>query len=116
VSLNPESVVGLWTVVSLAWVHFIADFILQTDQMATNKSKSNAWLLAHVAVYTIPFIFFGLTFALINGAAHFCVDWVTSRINSRLYKAGKVHWFFVGIGADQAIHLTTLVITAYLFL
>jgi undecaprenyl pyrophosphate phosphatase UppP len=115
-TFEPESVISLWTVIALAWVHFFADFILQTNKMATNKSKSNAWLLFHVAVYTVPFLFFGVTFALINGAAHFCVDWVTSRINSRLYQQGKVHWFFVGVGADQAIHLTTLVATAYLLL
>ena len=101
------------TILLLVWVHFAADFILQTDAMAQNKSKSNAWLGLHILVYTVPLVlFFGWYFAIINGIAHFLVDWCTSRINKRLWDAGKVHYFFVGVGADQAIHISTLVLTA----
>ena len=99
------------TIVALVWVHWFADFVFQTDDMAQKKSKSNLWLTAHVAVYTLPFFFFGLKFALINGLAHWCVDWVTSRINSRLWQEKRVHAFFVGVGIDQAIHMTTLMLT-----
>jgi hypothetical protein len=44
-----------------------------------------------------------LTFAL-----HFVTDAITSRINSRLWAAKNVHWFFVGIGADQLLHAYAL--------
>jgi hypothetical protein len=101
--------VGL--LLALIWTHFVADFILQTDSMAQKKSTSNAWLLAHIAVYTAPFFYFGWLFALVNGLSHLAVDWCTSRINSRLWKAGEVHWFFVGVGADQAIHVSILILT-----
>jgi len=100
------------TIVALVWVHFLADFVLQTDAMAQNKSKSNWWLTAHVAMYSAPFFFWGWKFALLNGAAHWATDFVTSRINSRLWAQKRVHAFFVGVGADQAIHITTLVLTA----
>lgn len=99
------------TLLCLIWMHFFSDFLMQTNQMATNKSTSNKWLAAHVLVYTAPFLMFGWQFALVNGLSHFVVDWITSRINSALWKKGEIHWFFVGVGADQAIHLTILVLT-----
>lgn len=97
---------------AIVWLHFVADFILQSDQMAQNKSKSNYWLSVHIAAYTLPFLLLGLKFALVNGAIHWLVDWCTSRINSRLWAEKKVHAFFVGVGCDQAIHMTTLMLTA----
>jgi len=102
---------GIEIIVILIWLHFVADFILQSDAMAKNKSKSSKWLLLHVVAYSIPFIFFGWLFALVNGAAHFVTDFITSRITSKLHAKGEIHWFFVAIGLDQAIHLTTLVLT-----
>lgn len=90
-------------------LHFVADFILQSDWMAQNKSKNNWALLSHAIVYTSPFaLFYGLKFALITFLFHFWQDYFTSRINSKLWKAGKVHYFFVGVGADQLLHFYTL--------
>lgn len=99
------------TILLLLWIHFIADFILQTDWMARNKSKRNIPLIVHCIVYTIPFLYFGWVFALVNGTAHFVTDYVTSRASSRLWAKKEVHWFFVVVGFDQAIHMTTLILT-----
>jgi len=101
--------------------HFVADFIFQTDKQALNKCKSNWWLTSHVAAYTSIIMFFGIfifglipviiLWAFVNGVLHWITDYFTSRANAYFWKAEKRHWFFVGIGADQLIHYTCLLLT-----
>ena len=106
----------LTTVLMLIWMHFVADFILQSDEMAMNKSKDNGWLGLHVFIYSLPFALISPLYALINGVLHFMTDYVSSREASKLRKEEKYHWFFVVIGLDQAIHISTLLLTyKYLF-
>lgn len=99
------------TFLYIIWTHFFADFVCQSDKMATQKSSSFKWLTIHASVYTLPFFIFGWQFALINGAAHWITDAITSRITKHLWIAKEVHWFFVVIGLDQSIHFTTLYLT-----
>lgn len=97
---------------ALVWIHFVSDFPLQTDKMAINKSKSNKWLLAHCLTYSVLFLLvFGWRFAGVTFLFHFATDWVTSRGTSYLWRHEQRHWFFTLIGFDQAIHLTTLLLT-----
>ena len=98
-------------IILIVWIHFVADFILQTDKMAQNKSKSNLWLMLHVGIYSVPLLIFGFKYTLLNAALHFFTDWFTSRATSKLWQSGQRHWFFVVIGLDQAIHLTCLILT-----
>lgn len=105
------NLVAMKPIIKIIWMHFVFDFFFQSDDMAQKKSISNKWLSYHIAVYTLPFFLIGWKFALVNGAAHWCTDWCTSRVNSRLYKANRIHAFFVGVGFDQAIHTTTLLLT-----
>lgn len=95
----------------LIWAHFIADFLLQTDKMALNKSSNNFWLGVHVIIYSMPFMLISWKYAVVNGLLHFITDFCTSRATSYLYKKNQRHWFFVVIGLDQAIHMTCLVLT-----
>lgn len=104
----------MWILVA----HFVCDFVLQSDKMAVNKSKSWYWLTMHVAAYTsalavfaIPLFGIGanlVVFVWINGLLHFVTDAVTSRISSYFWRNEQRHWFFVTIGADQLIHYACL--------
>jgi hypothetical protein len=110
----------LGNIIAILFVHWIGDFVLQSDWQAKNKSKNNAALIAHVSSYTIALLVYGLLFlpvelaypwALINGFLHLCVDYVTSRINTHLWSKGRVHDFFVSVGFDQFLHIATLLLT-----
>jgi hypothetical protein len=103
--------IDITIVIVLVWTHFFADFVLQTDAMATKKSVSNKILAQHCFLYGVPFVFFGLMFAVINAVVHFMVDWCTSRIAKKFWLANDRRNFFLTVGIDQAIHLTTLIIT-----
>lgn len=93
---------------ALVWTHWFADFILQSDRIAINKSSSNQILLLHVVLYGVCFLWAGAAFAIVNAVLHFATDWCTSRVTKRLWLAEQRHWFFVVIGLDQAIHMTCL--------
>jgi hypothetical protein len=103
-------------------VHWVADFVLQNDKMALNKSTSNYWLGMHVMVYSFAtivlwFIFFWITDLhqyvkfhqyveayLALFIMHFITDYITSRITGKYFRAKKNHEFFVTIGFDQWLH------------
>jgi hypothetical protein len=107
-------------------VHFLADFVFQTSQMATNKSKSIKWLSIHVLTYTgvsslsAGFIFFktqhlfvAASWLLLNGILHFITDFFTSKWTSSLWAKNNMRGFFTVIGFDQLIHQVCLIGTYF---
>jgi len=102
----------LWILVALLWIHWFADFYCQNDKMAINKSKHVNWLLLHCGIYGLFMGIFGWEFTLINTFAHFVIDYNSSRLTTKFHISGDRHNFFVVIGADQALHLSILVISA----
>jgi len=120
-------------------MHWLADFVCQTNWQATNKCHDNDALSLHVLTYVSVFIgcgfilhawywivmdyntLFGyapwhwIGFCVVNGAIHWVVDYFTSRLNSSLWKQGQIHDFFVSVGFDQFIHATCLFLTYYWF-
>jgi len=99
-------------IIALIWLHWLSDFVLQSDKMATSKSTSVKWLSIHVFVYSLPFlIVFGWKYALVNFLLHWYIDFFSSKATSYFWKKNEKHWFFVVIGADQAAHLSCLIFT-----
>lgn len=112
------------TLLFLQVVHWIADFIIQTDWQAKNKSKSNLALFYHIRSYVFTFWILGIfifdaslwtIFVVINGFLHYITDYFTSRLNSYFWGKGDTHSFFISVGADQLIHTATLYLTFYYF-
>ena len=114
--------INILVVLTIIFIHFIADFVLQTHWQASNKSKDWIALLSHTGVYTlcwIPFCFlnFGsnlvlnMSFLFITLISHTVTDYYTSRLNARLYEKGEIHNFFVSVGFDQFLHYAQLLIT-----
>lgn len=99
-------------ILMLVWIHWLADFVCQTDYMAKGKSKSIKILSYHVWIYSVMFLPFGWKMFAVNFVTHWIIDYFSSRATSKLWAKGDVHNFFVVIGLDQALHLTTLILAA----
>ena len=123
-----DTQINIWVVLAILSIHWFADFVLQTDKQAKGKSKNMDDLIAHTTIYSIVFMvgicflwgnghstYFYVTnsilFGIITYAIHTVQDYFTSRLNSKLWVAGKVHLFFVSVGFDQLLHFAQLLLT-----
>jgi len=118
-------------------VHWIGDFVLQSEQEAMNKSHNIFWLLRHTFRYTIfweiallvlivinfhhPFFVYipwsFTKFLAITFICHTITDYYTSKLNKKLWEQKRVHDFFVMVGFDQLLHYIQLFLTfKYIFL
>lgn len=117
---------SLVEILSILFIHWFADFVLQTDKQAKGKSKNWNDLLMHTANYSVFWLLIGVLifpiekqlnvfyFVLITFICHTATDYFTSRLNSRLYQENKIHEFFVSIGFDQYLHYIQLFTTYYI--
>jgi hypothetical protein len=102
------------------FIHYIADFIVQTRWQAENKS-SNLWALTkHVLTYTLCFLpllpFVDIVpFMAFTGLAHWLTDYCTSRASTAAYKAANMRRFWAIIGGDQLIHIYCLMVAIVLY-
>ncbi len=117
--------------------HYVADFLMQTEWMATNKSKSLLPLSVHILTYSLvllaclftlnaclwleeplsggaikPFpVKSILLYVAHNGVLHFATDFVSSKLSSKAFAEGNISKFWAIIGADQLIHQLCLILT-----
>lgn len=100
--------------------HMIADFFLQSSNMAERKITSIKILLLHCATYTLifaiaNFVFFKVEFAilttLIISILHFIIDFIRIKIDNK-FSNDKIRFFVFVI--DQLLHLTAIFTTYYL--
>lgn len=123
--------IPITVMLALLFTHWVADFIFQTDWMAKNKSSSNFPLFIHCLVYSLFFIPFALwaiptamLFWFISSTLllHMYVDFITSKITSKLAAKGKYgsktvpnFGMFSIIGLDQMLHYFFLIGTYYFY-
>lgn len=117
-------------IIYFLFVHWIGDFILQSREVANNKSKDFGALIVHSAIYFYTFWFACFPgfietlgcriidfpiFCLINGLSHLIIDFFTSKINAYLWSKQRIHGFFTCIGFDQFLHITILIVTLQIY-
>ncbi len=124
------SLIEIFTIII---VHWIADFVLQTDKQAKGKSKNWDDLISHTTLYSmiwgLPIYTLlslnsnswntesnAVLFMIMTFIAHTITDYFTSRLNSKLWEKGEVHNFFVSVGFDQVLHYLQLFSTYYLLI
>ena len=107
-------------------LHWFGDFVFQMRWMAVNKSHNQSALLAHGLVYgltlTIGLLLIStsiqgsfILFLILNTSAHILTDMLTSKITSFLHNKEQMYLFFMVIGLDQLIHITTLLLSYQVF-
>jgi len=125
------------TIIFVLALHLIADFVLQPNWIQTYKSRNNLVLLLHVVIYAyvlaIGALFLGtwkhaILFGIANGALHYMVDFVTSRIitwqakklqlsdganaeEKPLFERLNLYSLSVLLGVDQLLHQVCLMLT-----
>ena len=108
----------MFRIIILIFMHAAADFILQGSGTSRMKASKIAYLFAHVGIYTSFFIALspvllgltirqGIVFSLINGGAHFIIDFVTSKVKVIFWNKNEVK-YFAAISFDQALHIAIL--------
>jgi len=124
-------------------IHYIADFMFQTENQAVGKSKSFEKLINHTFTYTVVFYVFFLLWFLIGLAmnwnlgwslsgshmywffpiifvTHTIIDYFTSKITSKKFEKKQFYTGIPNIGAfsiiglDQVLHYATIFATYYL--
>lgn len=129
-----REMISIWVIIGILFVHWVADFICQSDKMAQNKSSKREWLIYHAFMYTLVFAialiifsFFSLVTVLgylkfVVGVflLHLITDAITSKIVSKKFKnnhlGGDIPNFgaFTMIGLDQWLHFVQLILVYYL--
>ena len=112
-----ENSINIYTVLGILFIHWVADFVLQTEEQAINKSKSVKFLTYHVLTYTaFWFICISLyaccfyltfncgaivmrekgkllivSFTVITFVCHWITDYLTSKLNTKLLPKREQH-------------------------
>ena len=117
--------------VYLLFLHFVADFLLQSREMGQKKSKYFKWLYFHCSMqYMVMFIgtlfLFGFekatAFSFLNAFMHGVVDWNIWKFyklrvvklckKCKIYPSTYEYWhdpyFYATIGLDQFLHSATI--------
>ena len=129
---------NLYEITIILIIHYIADFVFQSDKQAKNKSSSNKALLSHTWIYTLTWYGFLVVWSIINNhilhnkadyfgwdgkillflpitfICHTIQDYITSRMVKKRFDKKDFHNGFVIIGFDQLLHYIQLFLTYFL--
>ena len=100
---------------ALTITHFITDFMLQQWDIGVNKRGFNKYMLWHILITTILFmfvcLFFGFTAksvilaGILTFVTHMAIDVIRQEIHAK-YKLGPNSGkFWILLGVDQILHI-----------
>lgn len=111
--------------------HYLADYILQSDEMAKRKANELPILAYHSLIHFITFFVFNFLLMLIVFKiknvfiyifppliifiTHFIIDFITSKLSKKWYTK-DVHIFYLIIGFDQFLHYSVILSTIYIIM
>lgn len=122
---------------AMLFVHWVADFVCQSDKMAKGKSSSigelSKHLISYASVFTVGTFLTALAldgkghsewffkegfspfciFVLINVVSHFFIDYITSRASKLEFERGNTGAAFKIIGFDQFLHIAIMTVSLY---
>ena len=133
---------SLTEIFTILIVHFVADFIFQTDQQAKGKSKNWKDLLSHTGVYSLVWLIIPISMYLKDYHPYrnphllpddvifytkyflpmiyfiiitFICHTITDYFTSRLNSKllPPIKSVFIGVGGDQILHYIQLFLTYY---
>lgn len=99
------------------FLHWVADFVLQSRRVAEEKSKHPDALFEHVGIYSLT-LFAGLVWidlllalqlSMTNGVCHWIIDYISSKMTTHFYTYKKMHEFWITVGFDQFLHSAILI-------
>lgn len=122
------------TLIYVFFIHWVADFGLQTRYQGNNKSHNIKALLSHTITYSacwlvlLPVLGFNaIYFVAITFVCHTITDFFTSKLTAFLWIRREYyaeifdkktdfyeHAFWAAIGGDQFLHAAQLILTYYL--
>jgi hypothetical protein len=101
-------------IIYLFFLHFLGDFVFQTRKIAENKGCNICYLILHClfywATFTLGTMFVLYDKILVLTLTHFIIDFVSSRITKYLWSNNKIHGFWIAVGFDQFLHMTTILL------
>ena len=116
---------ALFVFIVLQIKHFVADFVLQTEQMVKEKGTYGAkYGILHSLVQSVgTFLAFawmhpvlGILTAFVDFLAHYHIDWLKMNINRWRGLTIQDYEFWVWLGADQLAHqLTYIALVGWIF-
>lgn len=101
--------------------HFIADFTLQSAELAEKKTKKFRYLLKHALIYAVIMavaMLFSIPVSLvwiplgIIAVSHFLIDWIRVRCDKK-YITPEAH--FASFVADQILHILLVYGSIFVF-
>ena len=87
-------------ILNLIFCHFVGDYVLQSNYLATTKGKDSYNLLVHCILYCLPFyICFGLNCSLLCiFIAHIIIDTLKAKYNKLTIMQDQIlHFLIMGV-------------------